>query len=202
MGPDFLDRWSRLDSPVHRAPAALKLALCLGIVLLTAVPAATPRLFLALGLFLLGAALASRVPARFLLGRLLLLEPLALGAVLLAALGPGGSAAAAVILARSTLCLAALVLLTSTTPFAGILGVLRRLRVPALMITVLALLYRYLFVLADEALRMQRARSSRSFAPGRARSWLSLAGLLGQLFVRSTERAERIHAAMCARGWR
>ena len=63
-------------------------------------------------------------------------------------------------------------------------------------------MYRYLFVLIDEAERMQRARRSRTFTSERSHVWKSLAALVGQLFVRSTERAERIYAAMCARGWR
>jgi cobalt/nickel transport system permease protein len=63
-------------------------------------------------------------------------------------------------------------------------------------------MYRYLFVLVDEAERMQRARRSRTFTRLRTHAWESRASLVGQLFVRSTERAERIYAAMCARGWR
>ena len=78
---------------------------------------------------------------------------------------------------------------------------LRRARVPALLLTTIALMYRYLFVLADEAGRMQRARASRTLRPGRVHAWRSTAALAGQLFLRSTERAERIYAAMCARGW-
>jgi cobalt/nickel transport system permease protein len=95
-----------------------------------------------------------------------------------------------------------MILLTSVTPFAELLRTLRTLGMPALLITVLALMYRYLFVLVDEAERMQRARRSRTFLVRRAQAWQSLATLAGQLFVRSTERAERIYAAMCARGWR
>jgi len=65
-----------------------------------------------------------------------------------------------------------------------------------------ALLYRYLFVLLDEMERMNRARHSRTFTQHRWRTWKNLASVIGQLFVRSTERAERIYAAMCARGWK
>jgi cobalt/nickel transport system permease protein len=63
-------------------------------------------------------------------------------------------------------------------------------------------MYRYLFVLIDEAERLNRARSSRTFSASRLRRWHTLASLIGQLFVRSTERAERIYAAMSARGWK
>ena len=103
---------------------------------------------------------------------------------------------------RSTLCLAALVLLAATTPFSEIVRVLREWRVPALLLTTLTLMDRYLFVLVEESGRMQRARASRTFAArSRWAVWRSLAETLGQLFVRSVERAGRIYAAMCARGW-
>ena len=86
--------------------------------------------------------------------------------------------------------------------FSEILRVLQRVRVPALLITTLALMHRYLFVLADEAERMRRAPASRTFRPGRRRHWQTLATVVGQLFVRASERAERIYDAMCARGWK
>jgi cobalt/nickel transport system permease protein len=80
--------------------------------------------------------------------------------------------------------------------------VLQRVRVPGLLITTIALMHRYLFVLADEAERMRRARLSRTFTRGKRFGWGSLATVVGQLFVRASERAERIYDAMCARGWK
>jgi cobalt/nickel transport system permease protein len=200
---DFLDKWSRLGSPVHRAPAALKLALALVIVVLTVVtPLARSWVFVLVALALSLVTLASRIPPRFVLGRLLLVEPLAIGVALLSFFQPGGGTVFLSIVLKSTLCLATMILLTSATPFAELLRALRALRMPALLVTVLALMYRYLFVLIDEAERMQRARAGRTFTRRRAHAWASLGTLIGQLFVRSTERAERIYAAMCARGWR
>lgn len=203
MRHDFLDKWSRLDTPVHRAPAGLKLGLALAtVVACVALPLARWWAFVAIGACLVLVVAASRVPPSFVLGRLLLLEPLAAGVALLSVFQPHGAQVAVAIVVRSTLCLATMILLTSTTPFAELLRTLRALRVPALLVTVLALMYRYLFVLVDEAERMQRARRSRSFSGRRAHAWASAATLAGQLFVRSSERAERIYAAMCARGWR
>ena len=91
---------------------------------------------------------------------------------------------------------------SNTTPFTSILRVLKSVRVPGLLITTIALMHRYLFVLADEAERMRRARASRTFTRGRRWQWLALASVVGQLFVRASERAERIYNAMCARGWK
>jgi cobalt/nickel transport system permease protein len=95
-----------------------------------------------------------------------------------------------------------MILLSSTTPFSALLDVMKRARVPDILVSTLALMYRYLFVLMDETQRMRRARASRTFRTERAWRWRTLATVVGQLFVRSTERAERIYAAMAARGWR
>ena len=95
-----------------------------------------------------------------------------------------------------------MILLANSTPFSDLLDVLKRWRFPALLVTTLALMYRYLFLLIDEAERMSRARASRTFTARRRRSWQVLGTVVGQLGVRSTERAERIYSAMRARGWR
>ena len=199
MRPEFLDRYSRLDSPIHRLPATAKLLGTLGVL---AVTLATPWAFGPVAVLLAGVAVASRIPTGFLLRRLLQLELFVLGAAVLALVQPGGGKLFALIALRTTLGLLALILLSNTTPFGELLRVLRRAHLPALLLTTLALMYRYLFVLTDEAERMLRARASRTFAPRRARLWRSRAAVVGQLFIRSTERAERIYAAMLARGWK
>ena len=147
-------------------------------------------------------AVLSRLSPAFLLRRLLALEPFVFGVAALSLWQPHGSIFFWHAVVRSTLCLAALVLLAATTPFSEIVRVLRAWRVPTLLLTTLALMDRYLFVLVEETGRMQRARASRTFvARSRWTVWRSLAEMLGQLFVRSVERAGRIYAAMCARGW-
>jgi len=200
---NFLDRYSRLDSPIHRLPALVKLtaamAMILGLILLPLQYAA----YLPLpALALIVVAAVSRIPAGFLLRRLVLLETFVLGVAVLTVLQPDGLRLTAVLVARCTLCLATMILLSNTTPFSEMLRILRALRFPAIMITTLALMYRYLFVLADEAQRMRRARMCRTFVASRGRHWQALGSVISQLFVRASERAERIYSAMCARGWR
>lgn len=202
MNPDLIDRYSRLDSPVHRLPAGIKLLLALTLVLLTALlPRATWSFFAAVAALLLAVALLSQVPPRFLLRRLLIAAPFVLGVAALALFQPNGGHIFLVMLTKSTLCLATMILLTATTPFTDLLATLHHARVPVVFVTTLALLYRYLFVLADETGRMRRARLSRSFAAHRPHQWRALATVAGQLFMRASSRAERIFAAMSARGW-
>ncbi len=144
----------------------------------------------------------SRMPLAYALRRLLIAEFFILGIALLSLLSPSAAPLFLVTLLKSNLCVFTMLLLTWTTPFHEILLVLRRLRLPPVMLTTLALMYRYLPVLAEESRRMQRARASRTFSRRRGIAWRNLTTIIGRLFVRSADRAERIYLAMCARGWK
>ena len=199
--PVLLDRYADLDSPVHRAPPALKLGGLLAVVALVALAPPRAEVYAAVTALLAAVAAASRVPPRFLLVKLLTLSPFVLGVVAMTLFQPDGVHRFTVTLTRSLLCLSASVLLAATTSFSDFVAVLRAWRLPPLLVASLSLTYRYLFVLLDEALRMRRARAARTFTRGRAPVWRALGTVMAHLFVRVTERAERIHAAMCARGW-
>ena len=198
----FLGDYSGLDSPVHRLPAALKVLASVGVVLAVVLcpVRVTTSVFLAVALVVVAA--ASRVPPFFLVKRVSMIEPVVMGAAVLALFQPGGGRVFGAMVVKSSLCVATMVLLSNTTPFADLLDVLRRLRVPGLLVTTIALMHRYLFVLGDEATRMRRACASRTFTRGRRHAWASLASVIARLFVRTNERAERIYAAMVARGWK
>ena len=203
MRHDFVDRFSRLASPVHKLPASAKFLAALAIVLtVVSVPMSFPLVHACIALALVAIASTSRIPPGFLIRRLLLLEPFAVGAALLSLFQTNGPAVFAALVIKSTLCLLTMILLANSTPFSDILDLLKRWHLPALLVTTLALMYRYLFLLIDELERMNRARASRTFVASRRRSWHILGTVIGQLGVRSTERAERIYAAMRARGWR
>ena len=194
---------SRGDSAIHRLPAALKLASALALVLMTVLlPRTQIAALLAVAAVLILIAVASRLPALFLLKRMLLLEPLVIGVAVLMLFQPDGGRVFAVVLLKTNLCLLATVLLSNTTPFTEMLRVLKRLRVPWMFVTTLTLMHRYLFVLADEAERMRRARACRTFTRGRRFEWQRAGDGAGAAFHPRSERAERIYDAMCARGWK
>ena len=204
----MIDDWvghhhSHRDSPVARLPAALKLGVALVIIVGTVlVPPEAVGWFVGVALLLLVAAVVSRIPLLFLLKRLVWLSPLVLGVAVVNALQPTARGSWQAVAAKSTICLLTIILVSNTTPFSRILRVLKSARVPGLLITTLALMHRYLFVLVEEAERMRRARASRTFTPRRGARWQTLSTVVGQLFVRASERAERIYDAMCARGWK
>lgn len=203
MGANHLHHHQHSQSRLHRCPAGLKLAGALLIILMAAfLPPGEWRILTAIAFGLIVLVFLSRVSIGFLLKRLLLLEPLVLGVAGLMLFQPDGGERFAFILLKTNLCLLTTVLFSNTTPPTEMLRVLQHLRTPRLFLTTLTLMHRYLFVLAEESGRMQRARASRTFVPGRQSQWRARASVIGQLFVRASERAERIYYAMCARGWK
>ncbi len=194
---------SHRDSLVSRLPAEFKLAEALIIIVGTVlVPSWATLWFVGVSLVLLVAAVLSRIPPLFLLKRLAWLSPLVMGVALVNVWQPAARGSGLAVAARSVLCLLTIILVSNTTPFSQILRVLKTVRVPGLLITTVALMHRYLFVLVEEAERMRRARASRTFTPRRGSRWQASSSVVGQLFVRASERAERIYDAMCARGWK
>jgi cobalt/nickel transport system permease protein len=190
-------------SPIHHLSAAFKLGVALAIIVMTVLaPLNWTWWFVGVGVLLLLVITWSRISPIFLLKRILALSPFVLGVALVNAFQPAARGHWLGVTARSGLCLLTVILVSNTTPFSQVLRVLKRVHVPGLLITTIALMHRYLFVLADEAERMRRARLSRTFTRERRFQWRSLSTVLGQLFVRASERAERIYDAMCARGWK
>jgi len=203
MRHDFIDRYSRIDSPIHRRPTWIKVVLAISnVITVVAVPISYTLFFGIIGSLLLLIAQMSKIPKIFLLKRIILLEPFIMMIAMLSLFQVNGGIIFLSIVTKSTLCLFTMILLSNTTPFSELLDFLKRLRFSHLLITILALMYRYLFVLIDEKERMHRARESRSFKKSKVHVWKSKSAIIAQLFVRSTERAERIYSAMCARGWK
>lgn len=104
------------------------------------------------------------------------------------------------IILRGLLSVQATAILILSCGFTATCRGLRRMGLPALFATQLFMLYRYIFVLLAEAHSMDRARRSRGY--GRKsygmRFWASF---VGELLLRTTSRAERIHGAMLSRGF-
>lgn len=104
------------------------------------------------------------------------------------------------IMIRFGLTVSAALILICLTGFNAVCMALEKLGVPRPFVVQLLFLYRYLFVLIDETSRMVRARSLRSFgSPGL--SFKVFVPLVGQLLLRTLDRAQRIHLAMCCRGF-
>lgn len=221
------DRYLHGESLLHRLDPRVKLVVTvLFVVSNLLLPDGAWFAFLAAGAFLLLGARLAHLPPGYLLRRSFLALPFALAAVTVLFSRPGlplwslqlwrwtltitdaGLLRFASILARSLLSVQMAILLTVTTPFPDLMHGLRHLRVPGVLVAIIGFMYRYLFVLADEATRLLRARAARSAAPAAGRAGGSLlwrarvaGSMVGQLFLRSYERNERVYNAMLARGY-
>jgi cobalt/nickel transport system permease protein len=111
---------------------------------------------------------------------------------------------------KSWLSMQAAIILAASTPFPDLLIAMRALRIPRLLVSIFGLMWRYLFVLVDEATRLIRARASRSGSckvptarSGGSLSWRArvTGGMAGNLFLRAYERSDRIFMAMVSRGY-
>lgn len=207
----FLDRDAGIDSPLHRLDPRTKLLLFFSAVVTVA---SEPAGELAAFPFYFGAiavlALVSRVPPGRLASRCLAAAPFLLMAALLPwtamALGgpqggPDPADFGASVLLRGLASILLLVLLTSTSAFHHLLWALRKLRAPEALGQIVTLMYRQLFILLDEWRRAAQARECRS-AGKLNLSPLSVYGKqLGVIFLRSWDRADRVHAAMLVRGF-
>ncbi len=122
---------------------------------------------------------------------------------------PIGLERCASILVKAWLSILAAIILTGTTTFQGFVSGFRKLHVPMILISIIEMMWRYLFVIVDEVVRLIRARNSRSSEPETGRGtggsvfWrASVTGhMAGSLFLRSIERSERVYAAMLSRGY-
>ena len=202
-------------SPVHALPPHCKLAAVFAFVL---VVVCTPReVMWAFGLYavlLAAVAVVARIPAGFLLRRLLIEIPFVAFAVLMPFVVPGeqvevlglsvsvpGLWGAWNVLAKGTLGVAASVILASTTELRSLLLGLQRLKLPPMLVQIASFMIRYGDVVTDEMRRMSIARRSRGFEAKGVRHWGVLGKSAGALFIRSYERGERVHLAMVSRGY-
>ena len=156
---------------------------------------------------------AGRIPLRVLSRYILLASPFAVMVGVFnpifdreqaASLGPlvisGGWMSFFSIVTRSTLSIAAALVLLGCTGYVGVCIAMGRMGAPRLLVTQFLLLHRFVFVLSEEAMRMARAYAlrARSRRPPSLRIWSSLAG---HLLLRAYERGLRLHAAMLCRGF-
>ncbi|MBI3161398.1 MAG: cobalt ECF transporter T component CbiQ [Chloroflexi bacterium] len=224
---DAFDRYHEKDSRLHRLDPRVKAVITIACILSNALlPDGAWIAFLFAFIFLLALNVVSRLGIAYTLKRSLIALPFALIAFSVLFSTPGnplsmfhflmwdftitdaGLLRFVSILIRSWLSVQMAILLVAVTRFPDLVHALAHLRVPPILTTIIAFLYRYLFVLTDEVFRLLRARESRSAASAAQRSgggvlWRAkVAGdMAGQLFLRSYERSDRIYNAMLSRGY-
>jgi cobalt/nickel transport system permease protein len=229
MHVHYLDPYRHRGSPIHRLDPRLKFVLSLAFILTAAlVPeGAWPAYVLLLSL-VFALAVLSELGIAYVLQRSALALPFMLAAVpilftsegqVVAHLALGGWTLSISepglirflsIALKSWISVQVAVILAASTPFPALLSAMRAVKVPRLLVAIFGLMWRYLFVLGDEALRLLRARSARSahsdqtgLRPGGSLAWRArvAGGMAGSLFLRAFDRSDRIYMAMTARGY-
>lgn len=209
-----LDALARQDTPVHRLDPRVKV-LTTAVFIVVAVSYDKYTVSAMLPLLLYPAALlsAGRIPLGFLLTRLAIVSPFAL---CLGAFNPwldrevlvhwgglgisGGWVSYGSILLRFVLTVSAAILLVATTGFNAVCLSLERFRIPSVFVVQVMLLYRYLFVLVQEVLRVLRAYQLRALRGGAVPARV-YGGMVGLMLMRAIDRAQRVYTSMRCRGF-
>jgi cobalt/nickel transport system permease protein len=209
-----MDDLARQDSPIHRLDGRIKVLTALFfIVCVVSFPPYTLGPLLPFFVYPLFVMSTARLPAGLIGKRLLVLSPLA---ILVGLFNPlldrqpllqvgtasisGGWVSFVSILLRFVLTVGSLLTLTASTGIETLCAALQQMKVPRLFVLQILFLYRYLFVLTEEAARLLRARSLRSF--GRQGNGLAIfRSMAGSLLLRSLQRAEAISRAMYCRAF-
>lgn len=210
----YLDDLSRNKTVIHHLDPCVKvLTTLLFIIVTTSFPkyeiaALLPLTFFPVVLILLG-----NLPWNHLLKRLLLVAPfvvfvgifnplfdhtpvLQIGPILLT----GGWLSFMSITLRLSLTVTAALILVATTGIDAICTGFLRMGVPKVIVIQLLFLYRYVHVLLDEFIRVMQAYRLRSFH-GEGLRFKAWGSLVGQLLMRTIDRAQRIYQAMLCRGF-
>ena len=225
----FLDPYRDLPSPIHDLDGRTKLLLAVGFILTASLtPLAAWPVYILLLAVILSVEVLSGLGMGYVLKRAALALPFVLAALPVIFTSPGqtlwtghfgtwvismstpGLARFGSIAFKSWLSVQAAIVLSATTPFPDLLQAMRAVGVPRLLVGMFALMWRYLFVLVDEALRLLRARAARSGQAvdggpktGGSLKWRAqtTGGMAGSLFLRAFELSERIYVAMLSRGY-
>jgi len=212
----LIDHLAFGDSVLHRYDPRAKIILCLLII----IAAVTNQIktwsnFIVIFGILLIAIAFGKLPFALVLKRSLIVMPFVLFVVLIRIFTPGtpvirfghlaitkeGLWLALSIGIKSLLSVIAIMVLVTTTRFVDLLQGLQKWKISGLFISLLGFLYRYLFVLVDEVMRLKRAFDARSGNIPRKEYLRILGQIIGVLFIRTYSRAERIYQAMLARGY-
>lgn len=223
-----LDPYIKKSSVFHLLDSRIKLLITIGFIVTTALlPVGSWAAFILLVAIVISVTMVTDIGVVYVIKRSLFVLPFVLAAVPLLFTVPGtvlfsmtinashinvtaqGVERFITILLRSWISVQAAIVLISTTKFPDLLAALRSLKIPKLFVNIMGLMWRYLFVLTDEALRLIRARLARSgYSEQVKRSGGKLAwrakvtgNMAGSLLIRSLDRSERVYFAMVARGY-
>lgn len=197
-----IDKYAGLSSPIHnwdpRAKLIAILCLIFAIVFIPDLRIAGIGLVIALALVFI-----SRIPFGFMLKHLTWVIMFIVPLFVIVSLTPSGGVERASLISIKALSAVILIFpMIGTMRFDTTVKALEKLKIPNKLVQMIMFTYRYIFVFIEEVQRMFRSLTSRGFSRGISIYTMSTTGkLIGMLFVRSHERAERVYSAMVSRGY-
>lgn len=217
----YFEKYSSLESPIHRINPLVKLCVVIGIIIVNMSFTHILPYFLLMGV-LMGVIALSHVSIRYYFVRTVFF--ITIFAVIIAIpiifFTPGqiiavwsigtvniiitleGILVASSFILRIWLSIMAIMTLIFTTPFANLIHAMKHVRIPQIFLLLFSLTYRYIFLFIEELIRMLRAKEARSFRPLGFRMRFKILGqVFGTLLVRSIGKSERVYRAMLARGY-
>ncbi len=209
-----LDALSNKDSPVHRVDPRIKvLTTIYFIAVVISFNKYDPAGLAPLVIYPMTILTIGNIPFSYILKKLLIASPFVLSVAMFNPIldrSPaldlglfsvsGGFVSFASIVAKYLLTASSGLALIACTGFDSICSALSRMGVPGVFTLQLLFVYRYIFVLGEEAARMVRARALRSFG-NKGLGMGVYSSMIGQLLLRTMDRAQRIHLAMLCRGF-
>ena len=221
MNHSFIDEHSHIDGVLQRLDPRIKIVSFVALLFFIIFTRPDSILSLALyGLLIILLIGISKIPVYYILKRCLVVVPFILMTSIFLLFGNQGATITLFhvgnshinvgaagwtmfqsVMIKGVLSVLCLTLLTASTPFPLLLAALENMKFPKLITMILSFMYRYIFLIEDESMKMWRAMKSRSSGGS---SWLHLkaiANMIGILFIRSYERGETVYLAMCSRGF-
>ncbi|KPJ76084.1 MAG: cobalt ABC transporter permease [Deltaproteobacteria bacterium SG8_13] len=204
------------SSIIHRIDPRFKAVFAGALSVATAVSYRFEALFFALGLSLL-LVIAARLAMGLVIKKLMvvvgfllllwLVLPLTFEGEVFTRIGPvkitrPGLILSAQITLKSLSILMMFIALVTTASLVTLGHAMDRLGIPAKIVHLLLMSYRYIFVIEQEYRRLSRAAAVRGFTPGtNLHTYRTYAYLVGMIFVRAAERADQVYKAMRCRGF-
>jgi cobalt/nickel transport system permease protein len=217
----FIDQHSHIDSTLSRLDPRTKIVSFFAFIFFIIFTSPDSTLSFALyGLLLIVLILLSQIPLMYIFKRCLVVLPFILMTAIFLPYSKQGenifllqignfslicSAAGWLIfkgvMIKGILSVLCLTLLTACTPFPRLLLALENFKVPKVITMILSFMYRYIFLIEDEAMKMWRAMKARRTGGSYRLHFKAIANMIGILFIRSFERGEAVYLAMCSRGF-
>lgn len=198
MRHHLIDRYSHLESPIHKLDPRAKLLgifiLLFSTVLLRDLTSCLLSLTISISLLLM-----TRIPLRF------VFEQLKYGLIFIFAISITmfifGHEPFKVFL-RATSALILIFVAFSTSRFDVSIKALNGIGFPNILTQILMFTYRYIFVLAEEYEKLSTSLKLKNFEWKTSKRTLETVGkLIATLFIRSYERSENVYKAMIMRGY-